>query len=163
MKKIVFFWMLVLLSNTFYAQKLPMKQVVAHLTSVGEIPPQENWQDALQNMTIGKMFSVDSVALYLFSSTYIHRYKFFLVKDRDSFQILNCDNFIPEYEIMEKVYTGRAKDSLDHYLTSIIEHYKANYNYHQTPPILDLTSKNREPYYLPRKIVKTQPFFFKEQ
>lgn len=134
--------------------QLPEKRMFNHLEKADEGP---------SKISVVKLFKTMDQGLYNFSSGSVHYYNFILLQKADTFQILNCNDFIEEYTLMEKWFTGNAQDSVRHYIIPIIGLYQHNNDYHPTPPYPDLKTKKQKDKkltYPPRKMPLTAPFVY---
>jgi hypothetical protein len=143
------------------SQSLPVKKMFHHLVQSGELGKSES----LDKMHMMRFFDHDSAVLYLFNVRYVHHYEYLLLGWRDTFYILNGDNFHKDSSFIETLYPKTFVDTLHYYWPFVVRVYQHNDNYHPTPPLLNLDDKNpnHEPIYPPRKLVKTMPFYYKRR
>lgn len=163
---LVFIIVLVSYCTTTRGQSLPLEEIITHLIEVDEIASEKKWEDAIPKVQITNIFVTSNKGLYNFSNTSVHRYSFLLLKSNDSFLILNCNNFLNEYEIMINQFFNEVKDSFNFYLPNIIQLYIDNQNYHKTPPMPILDTKElmqHEQNYPKRKIKNTSKFYYKSK
>lgn len=155
----------VLFCTTTRGQSLPLKEVITHLIEVEEIASEEKWQDAISNVELSKVFDNSKKGLYIFSDASVHHYSFLLLKSNDTFLILNCNDFIKEYEIMINHFYYDVQDTFNKYLPNIIQQYIHNQNYHKTPPMPILgaqKTKQDKPNYPIRKLINTSIFYYRD-
>jgi hypothetical protein len=65
------------------AQEFPTKQIVSHLIEAGELSPTKNWDQAMEKVSIHKIFETENKGVFCFSTTYAHYYYFMLLKNKD--------------------------------------------------------------------------------
>ena len=138
--------------------KLPISAIKNHLKHCAEI------SDTTENFFIKKMCGNDTISIYSFCSKYVHKYWFLLLKENNFYTILNCNEFIQEWESLDKIFS-KLNPSLNYTSISlIIWQYKLNADYHPTPPFPDLKphkkSNSANLVYPPRKLYITEPFYF---
>jgi hypothetical protein len=122
------------------------------------------YDEILNNIFLTKLCGNDSICIYRFGEGSSHAYWYLLLKDKNEYRILNCNNFLDDYNyidlILMKIKDQISYDDIDH----IISNYYHNENYHPTPPFPNLRNKtndlNQKPNYPARQLIETKPFIF---
>lgn len=160
---------LIFSTTRIYSQeKLPFTQMINHLVTSNELSYTNDVNEELTHFVCKKYCGNAEIALYVFSSSSVHHYEFLLIKNKNKYQILNCDNFISEWATID-ITLSLIEHDLEYYnLKAIIELYVLNSNYHPTPPygnlkkLKDSNGNLMKSTYPPRKLVETSPFIFNE-
>ena len=171
---------------------LPIRELIMHLNNLEQL--NNNWEEHLyvelyantiesdtqrtflfrnensgydgliNNIFLTKLFGNDSICIYRFGEGSPHAYWYLLLKDKNEYRILNCSNFLDDFNYIDSILK-KAKDIISYdNIENIISNYYHNENYHPTPPFPNLRNKtkelNQKPNYPARQVVETKPFIF---
>jgi hypothetical protein len=107
-KKTLIFIFFTLLTDGLLAQNYPYKKILNHLIKSGEGVQSDNWEKEKASIVFNKIFENDSAGIYDFCLDADHSYWFLLPKNKNRYQILNCNDINTEWPIIDKIFRTSA-------------------------------------------------------
>jgi hypothetical protein len=138
-----------------YAQKLPMSIMCKHLLECGEAPQCDSI--SVNNISYSRIVGTDSVALFLFSNSSPHNYFYLLLKNKNRYKILNCDDLGYDWVDIKEIFGALALNFQCDDIFQVAELYHINAKIHPSPPkpIFKDGNFTGKTEYLPRTIIPT--------
>lgn len=109
------------------------------------------------------IWDTDTTAIYTFGKNSNHRYDYLLLKDQNKYVILNGENFLNEWQSINKLISRQNIKPPYNIISIIIDLYQKNNNTHSgmpLPVLRDSATGKMEMEYPPRMLFHTSPFFY---
>lgn len=151
--------------NVEYAKTFPGTDSFYACSYIGPGLYKSRISSASYSMFCTKIWDADTVGIYIFGQNSTHNYYYMLLKNKTHYTILNCHDFMEEWQSINTVINKTAVKPDYHTISKIINCFINNRDSHPVIPMpksRDSITGKIEMEYQPRRLYHTAPFYYPE-